>query len=629
MFVERKAIALPESAVQISQLSTVPSIFILEFDRVYPGFGLVRCLKCDQNNDILYKSLEWRGRDKYVSSKSVRETFAVTKSSFVHGPCQTSRFHGIEMDQVYALKCPIWPTQAQSFIKKSLDRGWPSKDILTEICTDGCLLIPINSKQQQCSDSTDLEWRISFSLAEKRLIFSMNHCQLLCYGLLKLFLNEVLKEIPTINDLLCSYFMKTAVFWEISENTNAWLPVNFLSSFWNAFRRLISWVHVGYCPNFFIPENNMFFGKICGKKQKMLLKTLGDLYREGYFSLLQCSSLNKTFSMIINNLDFTISHRNNETEVEEQKFQQILSFMPEEEVHEIHETMQYLENTSLLNVQTPEMMYALTFRVNSLVQSLAESFFIPQKSLYHAYTPNRVLYQYIKAGQRMLLKTNTFAFMDKFIYAKHIYGSGNYYKAIRLLSFLKTQLQEQPKMNYWNTSEEMIASIKEQGIRYDMLIKTLIMGNPCTKRYSEIEELNLEIHFSSDTEGLSIIYIPPLVFIIFLMFLSYQRLEEDEQVSTILSKLHRQQRQKDLASELYALLCHDDAFHIRGTEKAISWHILGICQQLLNNKQGAKESYTKALNDEYTYFRQAAEIRIDSLKSDDSDSDSIPTVYYE
>ncbi|KAK3103486.1 hypothetical protein FSP39_019584 [Pinctada imbricata] len=37
-----------------------------------------------------------------------------------------------------------------------------------------------------------VEWRMSFSLAEKRLVRFMNHTQFLTYGLLKLFLKEVM-----------------------------------------------------------------------------------------------------------------------------------------------------------------------------------------------------------------------------------------------------------------------------------------------------------------------------------------------------------------------------------------------------------------------------------------------------
>ena len=106
----------------------------------------------------------------------------------------------------------------------------------------------------------------------------MKHCQFLCYGLSKVFLNEVLKSKLSDKDLLCSYFMKTAVFWEISDHSKGWTHFNFLHKFLNVFRRLIKWVSIGYCPNFFIPENNMFYGKICGRTQTALLGTLREFY---------------------------------------------------------------------------------------------------------------------------------------------------------------------------------------------------------------------------------------------------------------------------------------------------------------------------------------------------------------
>ena len=80
-----------------------------------------------------------------------------------------------------------------------------------------------------------IEWRISFSATEKVLIHSMNHVQFLCYGLLKIFLKEAIDVNTDIKGLLCSYFLKTALFWEISTGKMQWNGSNFLSCFWKCF----------------------------------------------------------------------------------------------------------------------------------------------------------------------------------------------------------------------------------------------------------------------------------------------------------------------------------------------------------------------------------------------------------
>ncbi|KAK3086452.1 hypothetical protein FSP39_018636 [Pinctada imbricata] len=182
MYVDKSAIVVSDPSVLTVPYSSIPSLLMMETDNTPPGFTFVKCLKYDNTNIELKHSLELRGRDIYVSSKQIRETFMSSSISSCHGPCQTFTGYGVESDQAYTLNCPTWPNQAIPFIRRSLDRGWPSHDVLTDICKDGCLLVPINSKQQQYSDMIDLEWRISFSLAEKKLVHSMNHCQFLCYN---------------------------------------------------------------------------------------------------------------------------------------------------------------------------------------------------------------------------------------------------------------------------------------------------------------------------------------------------------------------------------------------------------------------------------------------------------------
>lgn len=54
---------------------------------------------------------------------------------------------------------------------------------------------------------------ISFSLAEKSLVYSMNHSQFLLYGLMKLFLKEIInKGLDEEEEILCSYHIKQPSF---------------------------------------------------------------------------------------------------------------------------------------------------------------------------------------------------------------------------------------------------------------------------------------------------------------------------------------------------------------------------------------------------------------------------------
>ena len=133
-------------------------------------------------------------------------------------------------------------------------------------------IVPISSEPE--NSETGIDWRISFSGAELKLVYSMNHCQFLCYGILKIFLKEVIIA-DEIEPYLCSYFMKTIMFWVIQNNSRMnWAPENLLTCFWTFFKLLVSWVYRGECPNFFIPQNNMFRGKVVGHTQVVLFDQL-------------------------------------------------------------------------------------------------------------------------------------------------------------------------------------------------------------------------------------------------------------------------------------------------------------------------------------------------------------------
>ena len=54
----------------------------------------------------------------------------------------------------------------------------------------GCHLVPVG---HPLSARKSLEWRLSFSIAERTLVWSFNHTQLQCYAVMKLILKEYVK----------------------------------------------------------------------------------------------------------------------------------------------------------------------------------------------------------------------------------------------------------------------------------------------------------------------------------------------------------------------------------------------------------------------------------------------------
>lgn len=110
---------------------------------------------------------------------------------------------------------------------------------------------------------------------------------------MKILLKDVIAIDLECSDLLCSYFIKTILFWISEEfSPKIWKPENLVSNFMKCFRRLIYPAENSVCPHYFIPENNLFENKIKGHAQKKLLKKLYFLKSYDW----QCILLSDQFS---------------------------------------------------------------------------------------------------------------------------------------------------------------------------------------------------------------------------------------------------------------------------------------------------------------------------------------------
>ncbi|XP_052079134.1 uncharacterized protein LOC127717497 [Mytilus californianus] len=194
----------------------------------------------------------------------------------IHGPCLSDM--NDFFDVAFCLKCDQWIFQAKPWVSRPRTT-WPLPGIISKIISCGVLFVPIGCKG---SIKEHLEWRISFSLAERLLIYSFSHTQLLCYALLKIVLKEIVEKHIELKGLLCSYFLKTLMFW-ISEETdqNLWRPDNIIPCFMACLQRLLYCVRYSILSHYFIPDNNFFDLRFSGINKEKLATMLKKLYEQG------------------------------------------------------------------------------------------------------------------------------------------------------------------------------------------------------------------------------------------------------------------------------------------------------------------------------------------------------------
>ncbi|XP_071129366.1 uncharacterized protein [Mytilus edulis] len=248
-------------------------ILLFDNQHSYPGFAH---LKIGQNRFSKELLASWGENTFYgplISNNRFKNYFVSRyrdNDCMLHGPCISDSRGAV--DHLFCFRSLIWPDVAESWLIRKRSSTWPPTDVMLNSVSQGILLVPIGSKFGSTEDCS-FEWRISFSLQERDLIHSFNYVQVLCYTISKYLKKDLMGE-----SRLCSYFIKTAIFWLSEElDQNMWTPENFVQCIHEIQRRLLYWVRYGYCPHYFIVENNLFEG-LLPLERKLIEDALHNLF---------------------------------------------------------------------------------------------------------------------------------------------------------------------------------------------------------------------------------------------------------------------------------------------------------------------------------------------------------------
>ena len=133
------------------------------------------------------------------------------------------------------------------------------------------------------------QWRLSFSHQERLLVELFNSVQLQCYMLLKLIKRDILPYFIK-DETLSSYHCKTCMFYMIESTPNDfWRPENLLTCVDACLNLLQVWANNSDCPNYFIPEENMF-DRLSEELKDSLNQTLQYLIKSEFRFLLHLQS---------------------------------------------------------------------------------------------------------------------------------------------------------------------------------------------------------------------------------------------------------------------------------------------------------------------------------------------------
>ena len=296
--------------IQEARVASSPRIstLLLCTDNVHPGFALLRWLSISSPipHPLLLRASQYMYGFPHLSSfLFTRECLQADNPG--HGYTRVIQGPSIEtwseyddrsesgVDSVPSIHCPFWPRGAEEWLHRPRRYGWPTPTDITQITDFGCHLVAVGFP---LSSSKEMEWRISFSIAERILVWSFNHVQVQCYAVMKIILKEFIKvRCSPANYVLCSYFIKTFLFWkfEVTEST-----------FWRAdnFRACISFLLVEFTkcirdrelPHYFFPSFNLLSVKLTREAQRELLPILETTIEHDIAILSECNTLRKVWS---------------------------------------------------------------------------------------------------------------------------------------------------------------------------------------------------------------------------------------------------------------------------------------------------------------------------------------------
>ena len=180
------------------------SIFFMSTENVCPGFALLKHVNQTLNNQILWHLSQSMNGSLYLSSDLTVEYYLSYRSMYMSDRMMTRTRQGPSVetwteyadksksgiDDVLSIHCEFWPIIASEWTQRPRHFSWPTSHDISSIINFGCHLVPVGHPH---SDTKLMEWRISFSVAERTLVWSFNHVQMQCYAVMKIILKEFIK----------------------------------------------------------------------------------------------------------------------------------------------------------------------------------------------------------------------------------------------------------------------------------------------------------------------------------------------------------------------------------------------------------------------------------------------------
>ncbi|KAK3587131.1 hypothetical protein CHS0354_006773 [Potamilus streckersoni] len=311
----RKYVVLHDLRFWVPSLDTKKSLLMVTDESTPSGYVKLQLLHSDapipvRNYQNIMFHIDTEGRSVLYNGffRAIFKYFLNHVDS--HGPAITTLMNGLSCDMVVAIPCRYWPDEVSRRMSTArINYNWPTKRMMDVIKQTPVLLVPVG---QRSSPQQHLEWRLSFSFAEKLLMMQFNSTQYKCYVMLK-FIKKTFINVHDVENVLTSYHCKTCMFYLIVDTpASLWQPNNLMLCMDLCLKLLLSWVQSANCPNFFVPDENMFLGKLTCLAQEKIARILQDLLQQNgrYVTIIPHENIGDNVVRVCQSLCINLSYTN-------------------------------------------------------------------------------------------------------------------------------------------------------------------------------------------------------------------------------------------------------------------------------------------------------------------------------
>lgn len=268
-------------------------VFIMDTDHVTPGYTKVKVIRLDETKllnsftnegkAVLYAMIERNGDNLLSSERFIAKAYEQDEdedTETVAGPAGRSLESDrniCDADSVYSIPCVCkrinyaWTNRKRKF-------DWPNKVLFDEISKLNGHIVPVEFKG---SKTSEIEWRICYTMSEIKLVQSFNETQIKLHVLLKMVVKGLLQsKCPNIT----SYILKNVLLWMAENISPEKFVIENLYGLLNvALKFLAQMIRRRCLPNYMMPGRNLFKGKLLENERLEVLNVFDELINERDF----------------------------------------------------------------------------------------------------------------------------------------------------------------------------------------------------------------------------------------------------------------------------------------------------------------------------------------------------------